>query len=95
MGILIKPIVTEKSSDASELRNCYYFLVKRTSNKLQIKEAVEEYFNVDVKKVRTINYHANRILKHTKKGVQRGRTKYLKKAIVQLSDGSEIDLYSN
>lgn len=95
MGILFKPIITEKSSDASELRNCYYFLVRRDSNKLQIKQAVEEYFNVEVKKVRTMNYHVDRIEKFGKKGVQRGKTKYLKKAIVQLSEGSEIDLYSN
>ena len=42
MGILIKPIVTEKASTASELENRYSFIVKTTANKVEIKKAIED-----------------------------------------------------
>ena len=56
MGILIKPIITEKATAISETDNCYTFLVSKTSNKVEIKKAVEEAYGVAVEKVRTINY---------------------------------------
>ena len=43
MGILIKPIVTEKLTTEGEKRNCYGFIVDRDANKLQIKAAVEQF----------------------------------------------------
>ena len=54
MGILIRPIVTEKASSASELENRYSFEVKKTANKVQIKKAVEDFYGVNVEKVRTL-----------------------------------------
>ena len=64
MGILIRPIVTEKASSASELENRYSFEVKTTANKVQIKKAVEDFYGVNVEKVRTLIYkpkHKTRI----------------------------------
>ena len=60
MGILIRPIVTEKASSASELENRYSFEVKTTANKVQIKKAVEDFYGVNVEKVRTLIYISTR-----------------------------------
>lgn len=57
MGILIKPIVTEKLTAETEKYNRYGFIVDREANKLQIKAAVEQFYNVTVKDVNTVNYH--------------------------------------
>ena len=53
MDILIKPILTEKATDESELRNSYTFIVSKDANKIQIKKAIEESYGVSVLKVRT------------------------------------------
>ena len=60
MGILIKPIVTEKMTAQGEKLNRYGFIVARDANKLQIKAAVEQMYNVTVADVNTINYHGKR-----------------------------------
>ncbi len=95
MSILIKPIITEKATTASELRNCYSFQVNTKANKVEIKKAVEAAYGVSVEKVRTINVRPDRRTRHTKTGIQHGKTNAVKKAIVQLADGETIDLYSN
>ena len=95
MSILIKPIITEKASLNSELRNCFSFLVNTKANKLQIKKAVETSYGVTVDKVRTINVRPDRKTKYTKTGIQHGKTNATKKAIVQLAEGETIDLYAN
>ena len=83
MSILIKPIITEKATLASESKNCYSFQVNTKSNKVEIKKAVEAAYGVSVEKVRTIN------------GIQHGKTNAVKKALVQLAEGETIDLYAN
>lgn len=95
MSILIKPIITEKATDQSELNNCFTFVVKKTANKIEVKEAVESAYGVSVQKVRTMNYPVKRKSKFTKKGVVSGVKGAYKKAIVQLADGDNIDFYSN
>ena len=95
MSILIKPIITEKATLASELRNCFSFQVNTKANKVEIKKAVEAAYGVSVKKVRTINVSPDRKTKFTKTGIQHGKTNAVKKAIVQLAEGEMIDLYSN
>ena len=57
MGIIIKPIVTEKLTVQGEKLNRYGFIVDREANKLQIKAAVEQIYNVTVADVNTVNYH--------------------------------------
>ena len=44
MDILIKPILTEKATNESELRNSYTFIVSKTANKVEIKKAVESSY---------------------------------------------------
>lgn len=95
MSILIKPIITEKATIDSEKLNRYAFLVNPKANKIQIKEAVEAAYGVSVAKVRTMNVRPDRTTRHTKTGVQTGKTNATKKAIVQLADGDIIDFYSN
>ena len=95
MDVLIKPIITEKATSASELQNCYSFLVNNKANKVEIKKAVELAYGVSVNKVRTLNYGPERKTKYTKTGIQFGKTNATKKALVQVSEGDVIDFYSN
>ncbi len=95
MNILIKPIITEKATNDSELNNRYTFQVNVKSNKVEIKKAVEKAYGVSVEKVRTINVRPQRSTRHTKSGIQNGKTNAVKKAIVQLAEGESIDLYAN
>ena len=95
MSILIKPIITEKATLDSELKNCYSFYVNTKANKIEIKKAVEDTYGVSVDKVRTINVRPDRRTRYTKTGIQHGKTNARKKAIVQLAEGETIDLYAN
>lgn len=95
MNILIKPIITEKATNDSELNNRYTFSVNTKANKVEIKKAVEAAYGVSVEKVRTINVRPDRKTRHTKTGIQHGKTNAVKKAIVQLAEGETIDLYAN
>ena len=60
MEIILKPIITEKATNDSELRNRYTFEVTKGVNKIQIKKAVQEKYNVTVEKVRTLIYGPER-----------------------------------
>ncbi len=86
--ILVRPIITEKSSDLLQ-ENKYTFEVNRDANKIQIKTAVEKMFNVEVEKVTTIT------IKPKKKRVGRhqGYTSASKKAIVKLKEGQKIEQF--
>lgn len=94
MSVLIKPVNTEKANEGSELKSCYTFEVAKDANKIQIKNEVEATYGVKVKEVRTLNYGPKRATRYTKTGVQVGKTNAVKKALVQLEEGT-IDFYSN
>lgn len=95
MKVIIKPIVTEKMTEISEKLNRYGFVVDKKANKLQIKDAVEELYNVSVASVNTMVYAGKQKSRYTKSGVIVGRTNSFKKAIVTLAEGDQIDFYSN
>jgi len=95
MSILIKPVITEKATTASELDNRYTFLVDTKANKVEIKKAVEAAYGVTVQEIRTLNYGPDRKVRYTKTGFQRGKTNATKKAIVQVAEGDTIDFYNN
>ena len=95
MGILIKPIVTEKLTVQGEKLNRYGFIVDREANKLQIKAAVEQAYNVTVADVNTVNYHGKKKSRYTKAGMLTGRTNHYKKAYVTLVGEDKIDFYAN
>tara|TARA_B100000470_G_C19488904_1_gene257835 strand:+ start:188 stop:478 length:291 start_codon:yes stop_codon:yes gene_type:complete len=95
MNILIKPIITEKMTAQSEIFNRFAFVVDKSANKIEIKKAVEETYDVTVESVRTMVCIGKKRTRGTKSGFISGRTKTYKKAIVSLSEGDAIDFYSN
>ena len=95
MGIIIKPIVTEKLTAQGEKLNRYGFIVDRKANKLQIKDAVEKLYNVSVASVNTANYHGKRKSRYTKSGILSGRANHYKKAYVTLAGEDKMDFYAN
>ncbi len=95
MNILIKPIVTEKMTAQGEEFNRYGFVVEKSANKLEIKLAVEELYDVKVSEVNTMRYPGKRKQRSTKSGVSIGKTSSYKKAVVTLAEGEVIDFYSN
>jgi len=95
MGIIVKPIVTEKMTGLSEKLNRYGFRVIKDANKIQIKQAVEAMYNVTVTDVNTSIVAPKRKSRYTKSGVVTGKTSAYKKAIVTVKAGEQIDFYSN
>ena len=85
--IIKAPIITEKSSDLAK-SNTVVFSVDVRANKTQIKQAVENIFNVKVESVNTINVKP----KTKRVGRYAGKTNKVKKAIVKLKEGSSIEL---
>lgn len=85
-SIIKSPIVTEKSNNVLAETNTYTFSVVRDANKLEIKAAVEEAFNVKVKSVNTLNMQGK--VKRT--GQRIGRRQDWKKAYITLQPGEAI-----
>ncbi|MFS8629313.1 MAG: 50S ribosomal protein L23 [Limnochordales bacterium] len=86
--ILKRPIITEKATALME-QGKYVFEVDRNANKTQIKQAVEQIFNVKVTKVNTIRQKG----KLRRQGRTQGRTREIKKAIVTLAEGQRIPIF--
>lgn len=82
--VVIRPIITEKSMDGLSMKR-YTFEVAKSANKIEIKQAVQQLFGVEVKKVNTLNVRA----KNKRMGVHAGTTRSWKKAIVTLSEKSK------
>ena len=86
--IIKAPIITEKSANLTQNNNTVVLSVDPKANKTQIKQAVENVFNVKVESVNTINATT----KKKRVGKYVGRTNKVKKAIVKLAEGSSIEL---
>ena len=96
MGIIIKPIITEKQTAITEkMPNRYGFRVSPKANKLEIRKAIEEMYSVKVVSVNTMNYFGKVKSRYTKSGVITGKQNAFKKAIVTLKEGEVIDFFSN
>lgn len=95
MGILIKPIITEKITSQSEKLNRYGFIVSKEANKLEIKSAVEKMYGVKVDSVNTQQYIGKVKARNTTRGLAIGRVNRSKKAIVTLKQGEVIDFYAS
>ncbi len=93
--IVLKPIVTEKMTAISEKLNRYGFYVSKEANKIEIKEAIEKLYDVNVDKVWTMRYAGKSKSRYTKTGMSNGKSTAYKKAVVSLSEGETIDIYSN
>jgi large subunit ribosomal protein L23 len=94
MSILKKPLVTEKVSALNE-KGKYGFIVDTDANKVEIKNAVEKQYGVNVERVNTMVVMGKKKTRYTKAGVLAGRKPSYKKAIVTLAAGEVIDFYSN
>ena len=96
MGIIIKPIVTEKLPTISgKFPNRFGFRVSPDANKLEIKKAVEDMYGVTVIDVNTMNYRGKLKSRYTRSGLISGKQNAFKKAIVTLKEGEIIDFFSN
>ena len=89
--VIVRPVVTEKTSAMADEHGQYTFEVDMRANKIQIKRAVELIFDVNVEKVATMIVPA----KFGLRGRRRyQRKKAWKKAIVRLAPGQSIDLFN-
>jgi large subunit ribosomal protein L23 len=86
--VLIAPVVSEKSYSLITDRK-YTFRVHENAHKTQIRQAVEELFDVEVQSVNVVKVQS----KPKRRGFTRGRRPGWKKAIVQLKEGNEIEIF--
>jgi large subunit ribosomal protein L23 len=86
--VLIAPVVSEKSYSLITDRK-YTFRVHEDAHKTQIRQAVEELFDVQVQSVNIVKVQS----KPKRRGFTRGRRPGWKKAIVQLREGNEIEIF--
>lgn len=83
--VILKPLVTERSTELME-QNKYTFIVNRSANKLEIKKAMEDIFDVEVDSVNTMNIRGK---KRRMGRMPQGYTAAYKKAIIKLKEGSK------
>lgn len=88
--ILLKPLISEKSTDLKERENRVAFYVHTAANKIDVQRAVENVFGVKVAAVNIVNYRPR-----TKKKFGRavGKIRGYKKAYVALAAGEKIDFF--
>ena len=91
--ILIKPVVSEKAELLSETPGQYTFVVAKTANKIEVRNAVEARYGVTVDRVNTMIMPGKTKNRSTKSGLLRGRVSSFKKAVVTLAEGETIELY--
>ena len=88
--IIIRPIITEKTMKLMDTDNKITFEVAKGTNKTQVRQAVEEIFGVTVEKVNIMNCKP----KTKRVGRYVGKTKAVRKAIVKLPQGQDINLFN-
>ena len=88
--VIIRPVVSEKSYVLSAAGK-YTFRVHPDAHKTEIRQAVEQLFDVKVVEVRTVSVKS----KPKRRGVTRGRTRTWKKAIVQVRAGDTIPIFQS
>ncbi len=88
-NVIIRPLITEKSTHQQATRNAYAFQVHRDANKHQIKDAVEKMYEVKVVDVRTMNRKG----KPRRSRYRMTHTSDWKRAVVVLDENSRIELF--
>jgi len=88
-NVIIKPLITEKSTHQQTTRNAYAFQVHAGANKQQIKDAIEKIYEVKVVDVRTMNRKG----KPRRAKFKMATTPDWKRAIVVLDENSRIELF--
>ena len=96
---MFRPILTEKMNQLEDSQNMYAFQVDPHSNKIEIKRAVEEKFDVKITKVRTMTFLGKSKQMSVRSGGRviktSGKRSSWKKAVVTLDKGFSIDLYDS
>lgn len=95
MSVLVKPLITEKSTAANEKRGHIGFVVLKDATKPQIKKEVEDFYKVNVTGISTMVYSGKNKSRFTKKGFFSGRKSGYKKAFITLKEGQKIDFFQN
>jgi large subunit ribosomal protein L23 len=90
---LIKPLISEKADMLSSKVGQYSFIVDKKANKIEIRKAVEDLYNVNVVAVNTAVIPGKKKTRYTKTGLVKGMKPSYKKAVVTLADGETIDFY--
>ena len=93
--VLIKPILTEKANSQQETLRRYAFKVARKANKLEIRNAIQQFYGVNVVDVNTVVVPGKSKTRFTKAGYIKGQKSAYKKAMVTVAEGETIDLYAN
>ena len=88
-------IQRDKQKPEPVAHNRFGFIVDKRANKIEIKKAVEAFYNVKVIDVNTMNYSGKVKSRYTKAGFIVGHTNAFKKAIVTLAEGDTIDFYAS
>jgi large subunit ribosomal protein L23 len=86
--VIVRPVLSEKTFALAEVGK-YTFRVNDRAHKTQIRQAIEQLFEVNVIEVRTMHVHS----KPKRRGQTRGRTRQWKKAIVQVREGQTIPIF--
>ena len=92
-SILKKPLLTEKISALTE-KGQYGFVVDKKANKVEIKEAVEKTYGVNVRDVKTMICNGKGKTRFVGGNFLSGKTSSYKKAIVTVAEGEIIDFYN-
>ena len=88
-SLILRPVVTEKSMREAEAERKYTFEVHPSANKIQIRQAIETLFSVNVTNVNTMRVTGKKRRRSYRHRI--GRTAERKKAIVTLAEGESID----
>ena len=86
-NVLLAPVISEKSTIAAETANRFVFKVQKQATKVQVKQAVELMFDVEVESVQVLNVKG----KQKRFGRTLGKRSDTKKAYVRLKPGNDID----
>jgi large subunit ribosomal protein L23 len=86
--VVQKPVITEKATDDAANRNAYHFQVPLEANKVEIRQAIEKLFEVDVLSVNTARVRG----KFRRRGYSAGVSQAWKRAMVTLREGQTIEI---
>ena len=89
--VIKKPHISEKSTRLSQEENIYTFVVDKKANKIEIKGAIEDLYDVDVKKVTVVNIPSKKRRLGRIEGVKQG----YKKTLVKIEEGQSIEILSS
>ncbi len=95
MSLILSSVVTEKATKLTERNNVYTFYAVPNSNKISLKREIKALYGVDIVDIRTLVVSPKIKSKFTKAGLQISKSNKLKKVLVKVAEGQEINLFGN